>query len=345
MLFPPKTKEAKTEISVNALPEYSIRTMKDDLAVLTTKPEKGAPPEKLPIAPTKTPLPSAEELVSKEKEIWEIAPKPKLAPVKWERPKEEVKPVEKVGRKPRSLLVLIIILLILIGAGLFLYWQGQKVPPSPQPQPQPQPQPEAIQPSESLISVDETKIISPVAQTSLSDLLKQEAQLNQAMGTLKRLAILKNEEEFISLSDFFQKLNIYIPPYVLAELVDEYTLVLYNRNGKKLLGLITKIRNSENLKDQLKFWEETMANDLKKFFITESPGQPAITNFQDNIYLPTGPLRSEASEAGQEITIRYVNFPKPDLSIDYALVDNVFVLSTNRELTYKIVDKLLKTAE
>ena len=182
-----------------------------------------------------------------------------------------------------------------------------------------------------MISVDETAIISPLTQTSLLELLKQEAEKEQPAETLKRLAILKNEEEFLSLPEFFQKLRLSIPPYALAGLGENYTLVLYNRNGSKHLGLLTEIKNLENLKEHLTYWEQTMINDLKNFFITESPGRPATTIFQDNIY--------------QGITIRYVNFPRPDLSIDYVIVNNVFVLSTNRELTYKIVDKLLKTNE
>ena len=58
-------KNIKDKTPINTLPEYQIRTMKDDLAGRGLK--RGAPPEKLPIVPGKTPLPATEKLIAKEK--------------------------------------------------------------------------------------------------------------------------------------------------------------------------------------------------------------------------------------------------------------------------------------
>ena len=69
-----------------------------------------------------------------------------------------------------------------------------------------------------------------------------------------------------------------------------------------------------------------MINDLKKFFIGETLGMPASLEFQDNNYRGT--------------LIRYINFPEPDLTIDYAFANNLFILTTSRESMYKIIDRV-----
>ena len=127
MPFPLKTKQIKTEAPVNVLPEYTIRTMKDDLVMLTAKPEKGTPPQKLPIVPQKISLPSAEELVSKEKQLLEVPSKPKAAPVKFPLKLEKPKPIKKPKRRAKPLVVLIIILLIYLGWVCFSIGKGKKI--------------------------------------------------------------------------------------------------------------------------------------------------------------------------------------------------------------------------
>lgn len=310
----------KKEVGINALPEYKIRTMKDDLAELTPSLEKIAkkapPPEKLPVAPPlpKAPLPGTEELITEKKEI----PKPPSA--KLEKP--SILP-PKPKKKPKLLIILIIIFLILLGIAGFFYWQGTKEKPEPEPEPPITQEPE---PPPSLITVDETKIISLATEISLFRLLEEESELDQPIGAFKRIAILENETEFLSLRGVFNKLRINIPPYALEGLEENYTLLLYNQNGAKRLCLIVEVESPENLKEQLRFWEETMVEDLKNFFLGQVLGESATPDFQDNVY--------------KEIPIRYLNFPEPDLTIDYAVLEDVFILTTSRESIYKIIDRI-----
>jgi hypothetical protein len=331
-------KNIKDKTPINTLPEYQIRTMKDDLAGLgltklkpkLEKIKRGAPPEKLPIVPEKAPLPGIEELVAKKEEA--------TKPAKSKKPRKR-KPVSKpkpkrAKKKPNLLVSLIIILIILAGFGLFFYWQGLKIPPLP---PENQLQPK-LKPSESLMPVEETKIISLSVDKSLFKALKQETGINQAIGTFKRITILKNEREFLHLIEFFEKLEIIIPPYVLTELKDNYNLILYNQNNKKRLGLIAETNNPQNLKEQIKFWEKTMVNDLKNFFLAEIIGKAASSEFQETIYPPN-------IEPDKQIAIRYIDFPEADLFLDYAIVKDIFILTISREAMYKIVDNLLKTID
>jgi len=324
-------KNIKDKTPINTLPEYQIRTMKDDLAGRGLG--KGAPPKKLPIVPGKTPLPTTEELIAKEKKAVKVKKVKKGKPVPRPKPKQP-------KAKPKPLIILIIAAIILAGIALFFYWQGLK--PSALP-PEEQSLPESIKPSESLIAVDETKIISLLPEASFTDALKQdikqESRKEQGIGTFKRLAVLKNTKEFLSLIEFFEKMQLIVPPYALTELLGpNYTLALYNQNGEKHLVLVSEVKNSENLEEQLNFWEKTMFNDLKNFFLTETPGQPLTSEFEEIAYPPT-------IEPEKQATIRYLNFSDPGLTFDYTIIKDVFVLTTNKEAMYKIVDNLLKSID
>ncbi len=334
-------KNIKDKTPINALPEYQIRTMKDDLAgrglEKGIKTKKGSPPKKLPIVPGKTALPTTEELIAKKEKVVKEKKAVKVKKVKKRKPVPKPKPKQPKA-KPKSLVILIIAVIILAGIALFFYWQGLKPPISPE-----QPQPESIKPSESLIVVDETKIISLLPEASFTDTLKQnikqESRKEQGIGTFKRLAVLKNTKEFLSLIAFFEKMQLIVPPYALTELLGpNYTLALYNQNGEKHLVLVSEVKNSENLKEQLNFWEKTMFNDLKNFFLTETPGQPLTSEFEEIAYPPT-------IEPEKQATIRYLNFSDPNLTFDYTIIKDVFVLTTNREAMYKIVDNLLKSVD
>lgn len=229
------------------------------------------------------------------------------------------KPKKKIKIKiSKKFIIGLIIILIAIAISAFFYWQGQR------PEPLPQPKPENIQPEQSLIIINETKILKLLPGQQLVDLIKEEIIKDQETKTLKRLAILKNDTEFLSLMEIIKELNITIAPYALSELKNNYTLVVYAQNDKRHLGIITEIENESNLKDQLRFWEKTMGDNLQNLFIIEKPESPTTTNFQDNVY--------------KNIAIRYVNFPKPELTIDYAVSNDLFILTTSKEAIYKIID-------
>ena len=334
-------KNIKDKTPINTLPEYQIRTMKDDLAGRglgkEVRTKKGTPPEKLPVAPEKISLPGIEELIAKEEKTVKGKKVKKRKPAPRPKPKQP-------KTKPKPVVVLIIIAIILAGIALFFYWQGLKPWTSPsEEQSEEQPKTESIKPSESLIAVDETKIISLLLEASFTDALKQdikqESQKEQGIGTFKRLAVLKNKKEFLSLIEFFEKMQLIVPPYALTELLGpNYTLALYNQNKEKHLVLVSEVKNSENLKEQLNFWEKTMFNDLKNFFLTEIPDQPLTSEFEEIAYPPT-------IEPDEQAVIRYLSFPDPDLAFDYTIIKDVFVLTTNREAMYKIVDNLLKSID
>lgn len=325
-------KDSEDKTGINTLPEYKIRTMKDDLAKAGPAKGEPAPPEKLPIAsegPIKAPLPSAEELISEKKLPKAPEPAPKPAP-KIEKPKVpilEKKRPKKLNLKPLIIPAIIVLIIIIIGG--FFYWQGTK----------PEPEPEELltevgtptevgapEPSTSLIQVNETKTISLSTETSLFNLLKQEAETNQTIGTFKRIAILKNEQEFLSLKELFQELEIPIPPYTLLELKQDYALVLYSQAEGRRLGLIAQVKNSGNLRTQLFAWEQTMVNDFTNFYPGQSPEEPTTQAFQDAIY--------------ESITVRYINLPNPNLALNYAIKNSFLIIGTSKDIMYGIINKI-----
>lgn len=350
---PKKPKKKKEEVKINSLPEYTIRTMKDDLAevgleslekeakVAEEKKKKlvAAPPEiekrpeseiaeireDLRLKPKKTSLPSTEEL---------IAPAPENLPVAEQKPTPrptptppEMVPEPRPRRKMPRALILGIVGIIIIGAvGGFFYWQATKSEPEPQPEPQP-----IIPPlSQSLIFTEQTKIVSLLDEPSLFELLKKESKEDQTSATFKRIGVLNpptgGEQEFLSLVEIFQGLEIAVPPYSLSELENNYTLALYSQNNKRRLILLAQIKNVNSFKEQVKFWEETMADDLKNLFLDETMEEAATSRFQDNNY--------------KGVSIRYINFSDPNLTIDYAIVNNLFIIATSKESMYETIDRI-----
>lgn len=343
---PQKEKEKEEKI------EIKKKTIEPPKALPIVEPLKRAPLPKAEefIALIPKPVVSAEPIIPKP--VIPIAPKPvisepvifkPLAPIVPEPiipkpiisepkkiininpivPKVEIPNIKKPKKKIRikiskKFIIGLIIILIVIAISAFFYWQGQR------PEPLPQPEPENIQPEQSLIIINETKILKLLPGQQLVNLIKEEMIKDQETKTLKRLAILKNDTEFLSLMEITKELNITIAPYALSELKNNYTLVVYAQNDKRHLGIITEIENESNLKDQLRFWEKTMGDNLQNLFIIEKPESPTTTNFQDNIY--------------KNIAIRYINFPKPELTIDYAVSNDLFILTTSREAIYKIID-------
>ncbi|MFZ5559559.1 MAG: hypothetical protein ACOZAL_02075 [Patescibacteria group bacterium] len=333
----------KEQKPISALPNYEVRTMKDDLAEVglkklekeaktfpapLPKPEKeefvpkvkkeAAPPEKLPIAPKKAPLPGTEELIAPEELT--LPPSP-LEVEELKIPEPTYAPVTPVSKKKIFIFSLIILIVLGVGVGVFFILKGKETPPLPPP-------PTTTQPSAPLISMNETKIITLLAEKSLFETLKEEAKLDQPIRTFKRIAILKNEKEFLSLVEIFQNLEIPIPPYALTNLKENYNLVLFSQTTGKRLGLLVEIQNPENLKEQLSNWEPTMLDDFKNFYPSQLPGARASQTFLDDIY--------------QEVAIRYVNLPYSTLTLNYTILNNILVIGTSKELMYTSIDKILE---
>jgi hypothetical protein len=400
-------KEIKKEDSktINALPDFEIRTMKDDLSGMGVKrgdktllsrgeaepktvvggaapavpkpktpgeeaeiefpeskkteptsepPKKGESgmivPENLPIAPIfkKSALPSTEELIRKKEES-PLAPLPPRAsetffveeapaaepPQETEKTLDELPQMEKLKipepiyapekegiRKILRIVTIGIFALAFIGAGAFVYFKNKTTEPEPVVVIKTEPQL-----STPLISTEEKKILSLTNENNLFQLLKEEARREQKIQTLRRIGVLKNETDFLSLAEIFQGLEVPISPYALSQLKDSYNLLLFNQETGRRLGIIVETDNPENLRAQMRNWETIMLDDFKNFYPVQLPGQSASKGFLDDNY--------------KNVIIRYKNLPYPTLTLNYTILGNYLVIGTSKELIYSVIDRIL----
>lgn len=306
---------------------YKVRTMKEDIARLKGEapPAKvGAPPEKLPVAPEKP------------KEVPRPAsPKP---PVPLKKPEEIKKPPLPEKPKPKirlkTVVIALILAIIVIGGGGFYYWWNYvRVVEE-------EPEKTELEIPLSLIDVDETSIIelNEGEETALFDKLKEKAAETRAEEFFLRILVKKitpEKDYFLSFKEISEIIGINIPASVSDSLTEEDTLFLYAQSEGNRLGVVVKISDAETLKTEMESWEATMKDDLIPFFLGKELGEPATEEFQDNVYSPTG-------EAGKEVDIRYLNFPGPDLTIDYAIINDYLLITTSRESIYRTISEILE---
>ncbi|MFH0805816.1 MAG: hypothetical protein V1901_02990 [Patescibacteria group bacterium] len=108
---------------------------------------------------------------------------------------------------------------------------------------------------------------------------------------------------------------------------DNYNLFLYNNGEENRAGLIIKMGQSPDLVENLKAWEDTITNDIQPLIFKDESLEPATEEFQDNIY--------------KEVSMRYLNFPTSDLSVDYAIIGDKLVITTSKDSMYAIIDALI----
>ena len=195
---------------------------------------------------------------------------------------------------------------------------------------------------ESLIPVNETETIeiatnlddSPIVEDSIIKGLESIAVKEQSSNSFKRVLIkLVNEEtkKYADLDILLSDLEINIPDNIRQAIASSdvgggnYTLFFYSQSEGNRMGIVIAMKEN-NLELVLKLWEENMEGDLNQLFLKKDVSAAFTDEFQDNTY--------------QGTVIRYLNFPDPGLSIDYAVINNKLVITTSRESIYRAIDGL-----
>jgi hypothetical protein len=353
--------------------ESFIRTMADDMSVFKKKglpaaqikeskieQKKTAPPVGLPVVESvkKPVLPSLSPKSSQPS----IVSKPVLSK---EKPKQEIKPkvseIKITKNRLKFLFSALAIILIMGGLGGFFYWwnylrsvtplaihyqcqdyQCVSVEEEGEDQCQINGDCQLVEPTvpESLIPIAGTQTIELVVEQEnlLLGQLKSVAAEEQVSNTIKRILVKlvdQQEKKYADLNTLILALRINIPENILSAAkpsenkTGNYALFSYSQTEGNRLGIVIKMRESDTLVQDLKNWEEAIVTDLRPLLLVEELSSAATEEFQDNIY--------------QEIPIRYINLPAPDLSIDYALVGGNLVIATSRESMYAAIDALLTT--
>ncbi len=145
------------------------------------------------------------------------------------------------------------------------------------------------------------------------------------------LVEINDGDKKVDLEKLFQKINIKIPEEITDNLSkNNYALIFFNLENENRLAIVAEINNGniEKIKKNISQWETTMIDDLELLFLKTEIGFPSTANFQENTY--------------KGIKIRYMNFSKPNITIDYAFVNDKLILATSKKSIYKIIDILKK---
>ncbi|MEA2113531.1 MAG: hypothetical protein U9P63_02650 [Patescibacteria group bacterium] len=156
-----------------------------------------------------------------------------------------------------------------------------------------------------------------------------------ALNNVLIKAVSRTERKYIGLSDFLFLSEASLPEKIIqSAAVDEsgganYSFFFYNQAKERRLGFALKIAEGIDIREELKMWESEIPENITALFVNlEDITLLADTEeFQDNTY--------------KSIAIRYINFPNPDLSVDYAIVGDKLIITTSRESMYAVIDALL----
>jgi len=185
----------------------------------------------------------------------------------------------------------------------------------------------------SLIGVDRIKtiIIKKGNEDLLLDRLKKVIE-EISSGKITRILVklVDGEIKYLNLDELAAYLGINIPSEVKYCFGDQFTFFIYLQKDSfaKRTGLVIEIKDKDLLQTLLKDWEKNLIEDIKPIFLDEKIGQPATEEFQDNVY--------------RDVSIRYINLPNPDLTIDYAIVYDKLIITTSKDSMYYILDTQIK---
>ena len=116
------------------------------------------------------------------------------------------------------------------------------------------------------------------------------------------------------------------------EIFGESGNLLSSALAEKRLALTVEVSDVIEAQKAMLAWEGSLPFDLEHLFKLDKVNEVGNLAFLDNAY--------------REVSIRYVNFPYPDRSIDYAIVGaangkNYLVIANSRAQIYSIIDTLL----
>lgn len=219
--------------------------------------------------------------------------------------------------------VFVVLLVLIVGGGTFVYFKyfksnlpidypiiGNKdIIPIIMPEP--------------LFLVDGTIKVVADSGVSLIDSVKTAVSSSiLEKGSFNRVLINKQETP-LSLDGFLNDLNINISDEVKNGLTNDYTFFVYGQDQWPRYGLV--IKTNSDISSQLVNWEREMFKDLNSLYFEGNP-QTVSAEFRDNGDYP--------------VSIRYINLPDPSVSLDYALSNNLLIITTSKDSMIDLINKL-----
>lgn len=258
---------------------------------------------------------------------------------------EDTKQSQKPGKPrfflkaPFVLLIAGLLVLVLGGGGYFWYLQkkntGPVKPPATEEPPSEELSPQQRTPEPiPLFPVDETDVLT---LTETQDFLPQSQEIlrqSYPPDSLRRiLGAIKDKNTFLTLGETLDALRLSIPPVILAQFENNY-IVAFHAGPSGINSPIFAVefkpeRSYSSLREEFRMWEPSLEKDLATLLrLTGRKGEPANGQFLDNTY--------------KGVSIRYLNFSDPTISLDYALIPEkaLVIITTSRESMYMVIDKV-----
>ena len=217
------------------------------------------------------------------------------------------------------------------------------------------PPPQELQP---LLPPEEIAPVMELSELAAADLLSYDRVQTLALADLTALSgdviasgelvKIKIADEFVTettalpLDNIIESLKIKITAAVAQNLAEELEIFVFGGNtfdqnecarakntspncwGPRL-GLVMKVADPVKISAALRAWEKTMSADLKPLVLAKT-GLAATPTFQTGLY--------------QSQTIRYKNLPINTITVEYALIDNVLIITTSKSAMLKAIDVL-----
>lgn len=131
--------------------------------------------------------------------------------------------------------------------------------------------------------------------------------------------------KFLDSEEMIDGISESFPPEALDKINRKGNLILHLDGKEKRAALVFDIITDEGLIAALRKWESSMAADLSDLFLDGISKEMIISEpFKDAVY--------------KEENIRYLNMPLHNTTIDYAVADNMLIITTSKESMFKLVD-------
>ena len=159
----------------------------------------------------------------------------------------------------------------------------------------------------------------------LSGVLKEE----YPQGFTRILLKEGGDTTLFTMQEFLNKAGVAMPEPLLSLLEPDFMLFMYTVPGKKRLGFMGELSQTEGVQDMLQTWETTLEQDMKALWETVGQKGSAYAPF----FRPA---------VHQNNLVRFQTFSVLDFGVVYALFGTKLILTTSFESATKAIDLLIQ---
>lgn len=191
-------------------------------------------------------------------------------------------------------------------------------------------------------------------EVTLSNNLSQDFKtfvetLNVEAKSLSKINLFENINDTLAPINFIDMLDrdpVFYPAKLKENITDSLVMVysqseVFNSDGsinfnvqnQKKTAFLAKVKSKSVVETIMRDWEFTIVDDLANYLFIDDASKEASANFMDNTY--------------RGVSIRYKNFPFPDITLDYAVLETspsqtYLIIAGSRETIYTAIDILLE---